>query len=172
MRVARDGTMTTQGAMANKSGHVFEKMAVPVFEANGYPVVAWKQFREHPLDRCAVKDVPFINVYGSQSKTEFVIVDGDRRIRVECKFQTSAGSVDEKFPYMYLNSVLAYPEREVILIIDGDGYRPGARQWVIDRVNENWLGYKELGKSIMVMRLTQFTDWVNHGMPCGDGQLM
>lgn len=157
--------MTSQGAMANRSGHVFERMMVPVFEANGYPVVTWREYSAHPSDRCAVKDVPFTNVYGTESRTEFVIVDGDRRVRVECKYQTSAGSVDEKFPYMYLNSVMAYPESEVVLVIDGDGYRPGARQWVVDRVEDDWLGFREKGRNIRVMRMTQFMDWVNRGMP-------
>ena len=38
--------------------------------------------------------------------------------------------MDEKFPYLYLNCIQAMPEREIILLIDGNGYKPGALAWL------------------------------------------
>ena len=87
------------------------------------------------------KNVPFTTIYGSEGKTEFVIYDTktERSIRVESKYQATAGSVDEKYPYMLLNAISQYPEKEVILIVDGGGYKPGSRQWLKTQLSSNWL---------------------------------
>lgn len=85
-----------------------------------------------------------------------MIVHNNRRVRVEVKFQASAGSVDEKYPYMLLNGIYAYPESEVIFLVDGGGYKPGARKWLQDQIDNDWLEYKEAGKDIKLMNLGEF----------------
>jgi hypothetical protein len=47
-------------------------------------------------------------------------------IGIECKWQRISGSVDEKFPYAYLNCIEAMPERDIIIVVDGGGAKQGA----------------------------------------------
>jgi hypothetical protein len=42
-------------------------------------------------------------------------------VRIECKWQQSAGSVDEKLPYLYLNAIESMPEDHVIIVYGGGG---------------------------------------------------
>jgi len=94
-------------------------------------------------------------------RTEFVIVDGCRRIRVEAKYQSAPGSVDEKYPYMLLNGIYNYPESEIIFVVDGGGYKPGARRWLENSINNNWLDYRSEGRDIKLMTIAEFAGWFN-----------
>lgn len=76
--------------------------------------------------------------------------------------QATAGSVDEKYPYMLLNAISQYSEKEVILIVDGGGYKPGSRQWVKTQISSNWLNFKSSGKKIRLMFIAEFVNWFNH----------
>lgn len=89
--------------------------------------------------------------------TEFLAVSASRglAIRIECKWQQSQGSVDEKFPYLYLNCIQAMPEREIILLIDGNGYKPGALAWLKQAVAS------QDAKLIHVFNLVEFLVWAN-----------
>lgn len=158
-----------QGTQANLNGKVVEQMLEPIFKNNGFEVfdfatVSKKTTLIEDVEKYILRSVPFKTVYNSDGRTEFVIVDKTtkRRIRVESKYQAAAGSVDEKYPYMFLNAVYQYPENEVIFIVDGDGYKPGARQWLQDSIDSNWLDYKGRGKSIRLMKISEFINWFNH----------
>lgn len=153
-----------QGAQANKNGKVVERMLEPLFEDSGFKVLSYSDASKNPdliktLDRYVLKNVPFTNIYGSEGKTEFVIYDTktERSIRVESK-----SGVDEKYPYMLLNAISQYSEKEVILIVDGGGYKPGSRQWVKTQISSNWLNFKSSGKKIRLMFIAEFVNWFNH----------
>ncbi len=55
---------------------------------------------------------------------------GGRKYLIETKRQSVAGSVDEKLPYVFLNARENYPEFDFVLVLDGNGWKPGARKWV------------------------------------------
>lgn len=155
----------SQGAQANLNGKIFEDMCIPLLAQHGFIILSYKEFetmRKLPV-RYVVQQMPYITIYGHKGRTEMVIVDQvqNRVVRVENKYQQAAGSVDEKYPYMYLNAVFAYEEPEVIFVIDGGGFKPGAKKWLIDRINENWLDYRSMGKSIQLMTIAEFINWVN-----------
>lgn len=160
--------MATQGAMANANGKVFENMMIPMFEGSGFEVFKETQMNKmleqnkFTCKKYVIANAKYKTIYGSEGRTEFVIVDNDRRIRVEAKYQASPGSVDEKYPYMLLNGIYQYPESEVIFVVDGGGYKAGALQWLKDKVDENWLEFKEKGKNIQVMNIAEFMNWFNH----------
>lgn len=153
----------TQGTLANLCGHVFEQMMVPVFEANGFAVMYEREYRKLDIkpERCVLRNAPYTTIYGHPGRTEFVIVCGSRRVRVEAKHMGSAGSVDEKIPYMLLNGIESYPEKEVVFVLDGSGWKKGALQWLRDRISEGWMGYREIGKEIRMMTISEFMDWFN-----------
>lgn len=72
---------------------------------------------------------------------------------IECKWQASGGSVDEKFPYLNLNIQQSYPA-PTIVVIGGEGMREGAIKWLRQQVtyNRNLLG---------VYSLDRFIAWAN-----------
>jgi hypothetical protein len=158
----------SQGAMANANGKVFEKMMIPVFEDNQFVVLSESAYLSNPskystIDRYVLKNVKYTTIYEHEGKTEFVIVAGNRRIRVEAKYQSAAGSVDEKYPYMLLNGIYQYPEKEIIFVVDGKGYKPGAHKWLKEHIENNWLDYKnKYGKDIKLMNISEFMNWFNH----------
>ena len=147
----------SQGAMANKNGRVVENMMIPLFEASGFQVVNHKDVSSNIGDRYVIKNATYTSIYNHKAKTEFVIVNGNRRIRIESKYQSALGSVDEKFPYMFLNAISAYPENEVIFVVDGGGCKVGAKEWLRNQI------YSYNGeKSIKLMDLKEFVNWFNH----------
>jgi len=76
------------------------------------------------------KNVPYVSIYGTNCRSEFVLQFQGREIRIECKYQEAAGSVDEKLPYLMLNFTREVPEEETIIITEGDGFRSGALKWL------------------------------------------
>jgi len=159
----------SQGAQANKNGRVFENMMIPIFKDAGFEVFNESELKKQDvqdkistLTRYVIKNASYLTIYNEGGKTEFVIVDNPRRIRVEAKYQSAAGSVDEKYPYMLLNGIYQYPESEIIFVVDGGGYKPGARKWLEDHIKENWLDYKSKGKDIKLMSIVEFANWFNH----------
>ena len=55
---------------------------------------------------------------------------------IECKWQESGGSVDEKFPYLNMNIQNSYPA-PTIVVIGGEGMKEGAINWLKQQVNDN-----------------------------------
>lgn len=158
--------MMKQRIAANYNGHVFESMMIPIFEHSGYIVFYYSQINKNKnimngIDKYVIRNVPFTTIYNSRGKTEFVIVNlkKNRRIRVESKYQRTLGSVDEKYPYMLLNGIYQYPENEIVFVVDGDGYKPGAIKWLKDQINNNWLQFRERGKDIKLMNIQEFMDF-------------
>jgi hypothetical protein len=75
------------------------------------------------------------------------------KLIIECKWQQSSGSVDEKYPYNVLNIREMYPCPAIILL-DGEGYKTGAAEWLRRQVD----GVKLLA----VLSMMQFQTWVNN----------
>ena len=163
----------SQGSTANKNGKIFEQIMVPLFQNHGFAVVTEADIKNDPLiiagfNRYVIHNASFTTIYNQIGRTEYVIVDGAagpniRKVRVEAKWQQSKGSVDEKYPYMLLNGIYQYPEHEIIFVVDGNGYKPGARQWLKDKIDNNWLDYKNtVHKDIKLMTIAEFLTWFNN----------
>jgi len=103
------------------------------------------------------RSVPYINIYGSKGRTEFVIDTKTKSIRIECKWQQSSGSVDEKFCYLYHNCLIM-PEKTIIIVIDGDGARKSAVEWLKNIANNT------TSKELYVFNLCEFIKWVNKNL--------
>lgn len=155
----------TQGNIANSSGNVLEQAVVSTFKTKGYEVVKyrdWEKNREKYGQELLLENVPFRTIYGHNGNTEFLLKSEqyDLEIRIECKWQQSPGSVDEKFPYLYLNCVHSMPEKDIIIIVDGGGYKEGALQWLKNAAEESLYQIDEK-KNIQVLSLVEFLTWVN-----------
>jgi len=100
-----------------------------------------------------LKNVPYTNMFGSKSTGEFVLQVTDKGpIRIECRSQAVAGSVDEKMPYL-IGNCYSFEEKDVILILEGDGMRDAARLFATNAARA--IAYK----NVQVMTLNQFKSW-------------
>lgn len=157
----------TQGGTANHQGRILERTVVPTFEAHGFEVVAYSAWSKKPANygtELLLKHVPYTTIYNQKGYTEFLI-KSERfalNIRIECKWQQSSGSVDEKLPYLYLNCIETMPETDIIIIAGGGGMKPGAIPWLKEAVDQK--KYVRLGmpdKNIQVFSIDEFIGWAN-----------
>lgn len=87
-------------------------------------------------------------IYGTDIYVDFYIVGAtaiSSGLIIECKWQQTGGSVDEKLPYVNLNIQNCYLAPAVVLI-DGGGMKPGAITWLTRQVafNQNLLAVHTL----------------------------
>lgn len=182
-----DEKIVQGGTTANKNGKIFEEQLVPLFQRNGYIVIKhseWKEdealierikarigntkktpkyYRHEP--KLVICQYPYSSIYEHNGKTEFLIINTlkNQVIRVECKWQQASGSVDEKFPYLYLNCIFSFEETEIILIIDGGGFKKGSKEWLQRKIAERWLQNDDK-KHIQVMSISEFTAYFNRNL--------
>ncbi len=96
------------------------------------------------------------SIYETEINVDFYIVGSGLfplGLIVECKWQEDKGSVDEKYPYLYLNIKNCY-RVPTIVIVGGDGMRQGSIDWFKKQIpdNQNLLG---------VHKLEGFITWAN-----------
>lgn len=158
----------TQGGKANKQGKILEDMIEPLFRANGFEIVPYAKWVKDPGkygDELLLKGVPYTTIYGHQGKNEFLIRSKkcELNVRIECKWQQSAGSVDEKYPYLYLNCIDAIPESNIIIVYGGGGMKAGALAW-LKSACDNHLYQDDPGqkKEIQVLAIEEFMLWANN----------
>jgi len=159
--------MIRQGAQANMSGNLLEETVQNVFIKKGFRVARYIDWQNRP-DRFGrellLTNAKYETIYGHKGTTEFLLVSErfHMNVRIECKWQQVSGSVDEKLPYLYLNCIEAMPEDHIIIIIDGQGWKEGAINWLKDAVNrKKYTCEARKEKMIEVMDLRDFITWAN-----------
>ena len=113
--------------MNTKTGTVAEDLLEAMIGVKGYCV-----------DRGVLVGV---SIFGHRLKADLMVSglpDFPRGLAIESKWQSSDGSVDEKFPYLVMNIRMAYP-CPVIIILDGRGSKPGAVEWLKGQVDQEHL---------------------------------
>ena len=144
------------GSTANKQGKVLENLVRHVVTSHGYAEMSYDEWIKcgEPL-KSLVSSVPYTTIYGTRGRTEFLLIDEEnKKIRIECKWQQSSGSVDEKYPYTY-ECMTNVPEETVIILLDGGGYKKQARDWLkqkCDTCNT---------KEIKLFDMKEFVKWAN-----------
>ena len=156
----------TQGNAANSSGRSLELAVVSTMTAKGFRVATYRKWEKDPSlygGELLLKNVPYNTIYGHQGNTEFLLKSASRNmeIRIECKWQQAAGSVDEKFPYLYLNCIEMMPESHIIILIDGGGFKAGALTWLKTAADSRRYQIQNNEKIIRVMSLAEFMAWAN-----------
>jgi len=163
MNSSSETTTITGGGQANKTGSVLELFIKRLIEDNGY-----LPFPNH-------KDQLFVNrksvggkqystqvpcgtsIYESQRKCDFLIMNQEKfpdGLVIECKWQQSAGSVDEKYPFTVFNILkIGVP---TIILLDGNGYKKTAMEWLKSQAHPS----KAL---IGVYNMAEFQALVNKG---------
>ena len=159
----------TGGDSANKQGKVLESTILPCLQRHGFQVVrhsSWIKKPEDYGDELVLTNVPYKTIYGHRGFTEFLLISKSKglRVRIECKWQQSTGSVDEKLPYLYMNCIQSIPENDIIIIIGGGGMKKGAIQWLKDAVDNKLFQDSAPitpSKQIRVFSLDDFLGWAN-----------
>ncbi|MCB1156531.1 MAG: 4-diphosphocytidyl-2C-methyl-D-erythritol kinase [Leptospiraceae bacterium] len=157
-----------QGTKGNVTGNLLEQTVRSVLMQKGFHIIKYKEYEsnsERLWNELLLCNVPFITVYGHSGNTEFLLKSKkyNLEIRIECKWQQSSGSVDEKLPYLYLNCIEAMPEKDIIILIDGDGFKEGAIRWLRNAVKKKlYTSSLNVEKNILVMDLKGFLTWANN----------
>jgi len=156
-----------KGRKTNITGTQLEKAVQTVLIEKGFEIEMYSIWSKNPDDyskEILLKNAPFETIYEHKGRTEFLLLSKkyNLKIRIECKWQQSPGSVDEKLPYLYLNTIEAMPEKDIMILIDGDGFKKGAKKWLRDAVKKRkYTTEKSNKKNIMVFSLTEFFTWAN-----------
>jgi hypothetical protein len=157
-----------KGRKTNITGTQLEKAVQTVLLEKGFEIIMYRVWNKNPENygkELLLKNVPFTTIYGHGGNTEFLLISEEYklRIRIECKWQQSAGSVDEKLPYLYLNTIEAMPEKDIMILIDGDGFKAGAKTWLRNAVKEKlYTNDKNSDTNVMVFSLAEFFTWANN----------
>lgn len=160
-------SVINQGRRATKSGNVLEKTVEGIIQGNGYLQICeyipkkrrkdWLINSQEPIKRYARQVYIGAGIYGTDIYVDFYLFGVPRipdSLIIECKWQQSSGSVDEKLPYLNLNIQNCYPTPAVVLI-DGKGMKPKAIDWLTNQVNFN-------ANLLAVHNLTSFITWANN----------
>lgn len=157
------GLYVASGTEANTGGRILERHIETALKAYGFETFDYSDSADN-LDMFAarrlVRNVPYFpNIFGGMSRSEFVIEDDHqrRRIRVECRWQQSGGSTDEKLVALLLNAAEAMPENEVIIVVDGNGAREACVDWIKNAAISR--KYQTRPKTIRVMSMAEFSMW-------------
>jgi predicted glycosyltransferase len=157
-----------KGEKANITGNQLEVAVQTVLLNKGFEIVKYIEWERNPEKygkELLLKNVPFQTIYGHHGKTEFLLLSEKfhLKIRIECKWQQTGGSVDEKLPYLYLNTIEAMPEENIMILIDGGGFKAGALSWLRNAVKQKrYTTVENKDKNIMVFSLADFFTWANN----------
>jgi len=158
----------TQGGFASSTGNTLERTITGTLESKGFEVIFHREWKKDPSrygNELLLKNVPFSTIYGHKGFTEFLLKSESYglEVRIECKWQQASGSVDEKFPYLYLNCLEKMPETTIFIVVDGGGAKEGAVQWLRDAAKtKKFTDALSSQKDIRVMNLVEFLTWANH----------
>ncbi len=162
--VAQEFEMTmTQGARANQAGKILESNVETILSVHGYFQVGNHVSKEFLFNasllakRYAKQVYIGSGIYKTILKVDFFVMGlpvMPSGLIIECKWQESGGSVDEKFPYLNLNIQDSYPA-PTIVVIGGEGMREGAIKWLRQQVASN-------PNLLAVHTLDRFIAWSNN----------
>ncbi len=143
------------GKEANKSGIRLENWVETLIKDNHYhfvPANRYKASKELDQKIYSKQIVIGKTIYDTNRKCDFITYNPyttKTEIVIECKWQDVGGSVDEKYPFLVLN--IKKIGINTIIILDGDGYKKKAKEWLKEQVN---------GCLLEVMSLTEFAKYV------------
>jgi len=166
-----------QGTKANFNGKTFEDSIELIIHQQIDDVLFHKDLTDDfNKSSYLLKNVPYKSIYNKldpdstkkrKSSSEFVLVHNNIKVRIEAKWQSSPGSVDEKFPYVLLNCLFAYDELINIIILDGGGYKHTAKLWISKAAEFATTfanTFTNSKKQIFVLSLNEFGKWFDEFM--------
>ena len=135
---------SAQGRAANYAGRILESNVAMILDERGYTPLKEQQALGSITPYYVAQDRRFQSIYnGHFLKVDFFVwhptkyKDG---LVIECKLQSTPGSVDEKYPFTLLS--LKNTGCAAILIVEGDGPKKGALEWIsAQQQNNPWFRF-------------------------------
>lgn len=133
----------SQGTGANRAGKRLENYVADILDEHRYKLVSPARFfpmryLKQPIYARQLETGT--SIYGKPRIVDAVLYHPrlwPNCLVIQSKWQSSGGSVDEKYPFEVLS--IAQGEFDTIIVLDGGGYTPGARQWLINQAGKNRL---------------------------------
>jgi hypothetical protein len=123
----------SNGGTANNRGRMFERAVGELLEETYQKVSAKKFFPMIPIGQpiFASQCQATTDVYGKKRRVDYILFHPRRWqscLVIQCKWQASSGSVEEKYPFEVMSiEANGYP---TIIAHDGGGYSAGAEEWL------------------------------------------
>ena len=125
----------SNGQQANLSGKRLENHIAAVLDDFGYSKVPSKHFFD--LKRRAKNSIyarqcfTGTSIYNRRRRVDIILYHPEKWVDgliIQCKWQSSSGSVDEKYPFEVLSiNKNPYP---TIVVLDGGGYSSASGAWL------------------------------------------
>ena len=147
-----------RGARANRRGRMLENQIAELLGEDYERTSATRFFALRCLRQAiyAEQVVTGLNVYGKERRVDFILYHPRKWpdcLVIQCKWQASRGSVDEKYPFEV--ECIAHDSFPAIIILDGGGYSDGAKTWL--------MGQRGQRNLIDVMDQGGFMRWQTQG---------
>jgi hypothetical protein len=153
----------SSGGKANRTGNSLERFIEQTLLQRNYTEF-WNHKKQVFANRKLIggkqfaKQVPLGDtIYETERKCDFLVINREkfpRDLIIECKWQQSKGSVDEKYPFLIFNIIrTGIP---TVILLDGGGYKRAAMKWLKEGINKN-------GALIGVWTMSEFQTEVNNG---------
>lgn len=136
-------TTDSSGSRAVSTGNLLERFVEDCLRRKGYQEF-WNHKEQLFINRKIVGGRQYARqiicgntIYETPRKVDFLVLNRKlfpEGLIIECKWQQSQGSVDEKYPYLLFNIIkTAIP---TIILIDGNGYRPAAIKFLREEASK------------------------------------
>lgn len=137
--------MNSGGERANIAGTELEDYAAKLLKEKGYAEVDKNQFfamreKEKPIFTRQIEIGE--DIYERQRRVDIILYHPHlwaECLVVQCKWQESEGSVDEKYPFEVLS--IQKNKYDTIIVLDGGGYAEGAERWLRAQAGKKRLKY-------------------------------
>jgi hypothetical protein len=152
------------GTRANKTGSRLESFVVHTLIQDAYTEVQEEKLQAFSsrkvLDGRQFAQQVYIGdtIYNTARSVDFLVINKEcfpDGLIIECKWQQSAGSADEKYPFLVWNINKAGVP--TIILIDGGGYKPNALEWLKDQASPG-------SSLIAVYTMVEFPKAANDGL--------
>lgn len=136
------GSSGSSGNRANRRGRQLERFVAEELDDAGYQLihppglVFAMRYLDQPIYARQVEIG--LDLYDKKRRVDFLLFHPtlhENGLVIQCKWQSSSGSVEEKYAFEVLN--IQRGHYETIIILDGGGYSDGAKQWLYNQTGDN-----------------------------------
>ena len=155
----------SDSAKANHTGNQLELFLENALQSQGYTEF-WNHKTQAFENRKSIGGKQYLKqlpcgttIYQTMRRVDFLIINREKfpnDLIIECKWQQSKGSVDEKYPFLLFNIIkTGVPS---IVLLDGEGYSQQAKQWLSDQAD------REMHRALIgVWSMMEFQKKINNG---------
>ena len=128
------------GKRANRSGKQLANFVNNILQDYGYTEVSQTRFfalceLKQPIytQECSVGKT----LYGGNRRVDFILyhpIKWSECLVIECKWQSSSGTTDQKYPY-FVDSINMNPQHAII-VLDGGGQSRASGKWLKAQAGE------------------------------------